>query len=684
MGKVIINNKEYGFQEGQTILDVCSANDIFIPTLCHIKDLEPYGSCFVCVVEVKNGRAGIYPSCATSCSDGMIIETENDRVIGIRKMALELLMSDHFGDCLAPCMVEGCPANINIQGFLSLESEGKYKEAATLIREKAPIPNILGRVCPAPCEKVCRRNRVDEAISIRIQKRYISDQEMEMGGPFLPQKKTATNKKVSIIGAGPAGMTAAYYLALDGHQVTIYEAHPKHGGMTRYGIPYYRLPEEIIDKEMDAIVEQMGIQMFYNTKVGKDVSFDEVINSSDAVFLAIGAQVSSKMNIVGEDSNKVIPAVKYLESVAEHNTISLGKETLVVGGGHTAMDTARTAARMGTKATIVYRRSEEEMPGKDEIEEAIEEGVIFQFLATPVSCKEESGKLKVVCQKMGLSDPDSSGRRRPIPIDGSEYEIIVDTMVMAIGQKVDSDFLPKNILNKWGNLDIRPNTYQTNQEKVFAAGDCVTGPDLVVTAVASGRKASTAITEYLLGKEVTGEKVLFSSVTGSLDELPEEMFEEYKKEPRMKIPYVSLERRRNSFEAIELPALQEDMKKEAKRCLSCGCVEVNDCQLKEYCETYEVDTKMFQGQCRTYDKDKTNDKVVLENDKCINCASCIRTAEAHDNYKMLGLTGRGFSSRVKPPFNGKMQEIDCAGCEEVVANCPTAGIRLANKKIKYN
>ncbi len=684
MSRVIINDKEYSFHEGQTILQVCSEINIFIPTLCHIKELEPYGSCFVCVVEVKSGRVGIYPACSTVCTDGMIIETENERVKGIRKMALELLMSDHFGDCLAPCTVEGCPANINIQGFLALEGEGKYQEAAKLIREKAPIPNILGRVCPAPCEKVCRRNRVDEPISIRIQKRYISDKEIEQGGPFLPNKEISTGKKVSIIGAGPAGITAAYFLALKGHSVTIYEAHPKHGGMTRYGIPYYRLPEEIIDKELDAIIQQLGITIFYNTKVGKDISFEEISEGADAVLLAVGAQESSSMNIPGEESSLVIPAVKYLAMIANSMPIELGSDTLVVGGGHTAMDTARTAVRMGSKATIIYRRSEEEMPGKEEIEEAIEEGVVFQILSAPIYCEESDGKLKVTCIRMGLSNPDSSGRRKPVPIEGSEYEITVDSMVMAIGQKVNASFVQAELLNKSGYPEVNQKTMQTKNNKIFAAGDCVTGPDLVVTAVAAGRKSAIAIDEYLEGAVVVGEKALFSSVTAELNELPEEMFAEYQKKSRMRIPHISIDERKNSFETMELAVEDGVLKDEADRCLSCGCVEVNDCKLKEYCEIYDVDTKMFKGESREYEKDKTNERVILEIDKCINCASCIRTAEAHGNNNLLGMIGRGFASRIKPPLNGRMAEIDCNACDEVVKNCPTAGIRDTNKRIKYS
>jgi formate dehydrogenase major subunit len=284
---------------------------------------------------------------------------------------------------------------------------------------------------------------------------------------------------------------------------------------------------------------------------------------------------------------------------------------------------------------------------------------------------------------MGLSEPDSSGRRRPSPIEGSEYELVADTMIMAIGQKVDSSFMPSDILGKRGTPQINSRSMQTRNLKIFAAGDCVTGPDLVVTAVTAGRKAAVAIDEYLSGKVVVGERPLFSSVLGELNELPDEMFKEYSKALRMKVPQLKIEESKLGFSSIELTANDEDLKNEAKRCLYCGCVEINDCKLKEYSEIYEVETTMFKGESRKYDKDKTNENVILESDKCINCASCIRVAEANGNNKMLGLIGRGFTSRVKPPFNGKMKDIDSKGFEAVIENCPTAGIRQANKRIDY-
>jgi formate dehydrogenase major subunit len=678
---ITINNKQYEYQENQTILDVCNTNNVFIPTLCHLSELEPYGSCFVCVVEVMKGRPGIYPACSTNCAEGMIVETENAKVKSIRKMALELLMSDHFGDCVAPCTLQGCPADINIQGFLDLESEGRYKEAAQLIRQKAPMPNILGRVCPAPCEKVCRRKRVDEAISIRIQKRYISDKEIEQGGPFILSKGKSTYKNVSIIGAGPAGISSAYFLALSGHNVTIYETQPQHGGMLRYGIPAYRMPRDIIDIEFDAIINQLGIKVLYNTKVGKDISFTEIEKKSDAVLVSIGAQISSEMNIKGENSKLVIPAVKYLESVSKGKDISLGKSTVVVGGGHTAMDVARTAVRKGIDTIVLYRRSKDEMPAKDEIMEALQEGVVFQFLSAPIECKQENKRLIIECIQMDLSEPDASGRRKPIPKRGSETTIVADTMVMAIGQKVEIDSFTKDICNERGFLQVDKNTFQTSHEKVFSAGDCVTGPDLVVTAVAAGRKVAVAINEYLLGKELQGEKPIFSSVTDDLNYLPEEMFASYTKEKRMQVPEISLSKKRSTFETIELPVKEEDMIKEAKRCLYCGCVEINDCKLKEYSEIYRVDLNKFKGEKRTFEKDATNEKVVLENDKCINCSSCIRIAESMGNNKFLGMTQRGFSSRVKPPFQEDMRTVETKGWKEVAQRCPTAGIRIANKRI---
>ncbi|OGI07473.1 MAG: hypothetical protein A2Y40_06110 [Candidatus Margulisbacteria bacterium GWF2_35_9] len=679
MIKITIDGQLAIFDEPITIVHAAKKLGISIPTLCHDDSLHPYGSCLLCTVELTLGKQRkMVPSCVTQITDGMIIETTNEKVDSTRKMALELLLSDHFGDCIAPCKLEGCPAHIDIEGFLKLESEGKYKEAATLIREMAPFPNILGRVCPAPCEQVCRRNRVDESVMIRAQKRFISEKEIKSGGPFLPSIPKKNNKQsVAIIGAGPAGMSAAYYLALNSFQVTIFEKNPKSGGMLRYGIPYYRLPENILEIECDAMMAQLNIDVRYNTEIGKDILLETIINDYDAVLLAVGALNPYTLGIPGENEAGIIQALDFLHDIADKKTPDLGKKVVVVGGGHTAMDAARSAVRFGADTDLVYRRTENEMPAKDEIHEAIEEGVQMNFLTTPVAVKRLDNQLHLTCIKMALSEADASGRKRPVPIEGSEYTIVADRLITAIGQKPDFSFVPEVFTDAKGWLKSNTTNYQLqSNDKVFAVGDCVTGPDLVVTAVAQGREVASSIRQFLSGEAVIGETKLFSSSCGKLSTLPEEMFAEFPKVKKGTIPSISLDKRQTSFAQIEGSLTETEMKYEAGRCLACGCDAVSDCKLKEYSEEYSANATQFIGDKRTYEKDYSHSTIAMETDKCINCSSCIRACDELKQFYVFGYEGRGFDSRIKPELNKKLSESACDGCEKCVAVCPTAGVHV--------
>lgn len=672
--KVLVNNKKYLVNKPQTILDFCRSIDIVIPTLCHVENLGSYASCFLCTVELKD--RGLVPACSTVLLDGMTIETDSEKVLASRKTALELLLSEHTGDCYSPCSVAGCPANIDIQGFLKLEAEGNYTEAAKLIREKAPLPNVLGWVCPKPCEEKCRRNRVDDPVRIGIQKRFIAEHEIKLGGYFLPKIKIKSDKKVAIIGAGPAGITAAYYLKQAGHQVEIFEKNEQHGGMLRYGIPDYRLPQSVLNKEFDSIINTYKISVHYQQELGKNLKLDSVLSKFDAVLLSIGSWKYQKMNIIGEDCSRVYSGIDFLKKIAENNLVSLGKKITVIGGGNTALDSARTALRLGSKVTVLYRRTENEMPSnKQEIEEAKEEGIKFDFLTTPVKYIETEQGINVHCVKMELGEPDSSGRRRPVHVVGSDFIIQVDQVIMAIGQYTDYSFLDSNQLSKRGYLNYIPKTYQTIfNENVFLAGDCTTGPSLVVNAVRDGRKAAISIGQYLAGQEVKGDPDRFSSVMGELNDLPEKMFKDYKKTARTESSLLPLKERQKTFKHIELSETEDNIKTEALRCLQCGCDVVETCLLKKYAEKYNADQFFYSGNKKEYQKDNSHSLIHLETNKCISCGACVRVCDEIKKFSLLGYTGRGFSSRIKPEFQHFLRDTTCDACGKCVDVCPTAGI----------
>ncbi|KPK24255.1 MAG: hypothetical protein AMK69_16410 [Nitrospira bacterium SG8_3] len=470
---------------------------------------------------------------------------------------------------LVPCK-EACPAHIDVPGYLRLIAEGKADEANAVIREKVPLPGILGRVCIHPCEEVCRRGDVNEPISICALKRYAADQEK---GLWKENTKIEndTGKRVAIVGSGPAGLTCAYYLAIEGYQVTIYEKLPVVGGMLSVGIPEYRLPREIIDTEIKTI-KDMGVEIKTGVDIGKDVTVEQLRKEGyKAIFLAIGAHECKSLGIEGEDLDGVYPGMDFLRDTNLGKKVDLGNRLAVIGGGSVAMDAVRTALRIGAEgAFIIYRRSLEEMPASaEEIEGCKEEGIQIHTLTTPTRIMGENGRVKAIeCVKMVLGEPDESGRRRPIPQEGSEFIMEVDGVVPAIGQESDWACLGPECactLSDWGTMNVDPLTLQTDDKDIFAGGDAVTGPRTVIEAIAAGRKAASSIDKSLGG---TGEieKVLFQRDDPNQHLGRDEGFSSW---PREKVPEMEVEKRRQGFDEVALGYETEQALKEAKRCLQC-------------------------------------------------------------------------------------------------------------------
>lgn len=673
---VTINGKKIAVSEGSTILEAAQQAGHNIPTLCHSENLKPFTSCFVCAVRVEGGKGNLVPSCATLVRDGMEVTVESEEINAARKMCLNLLVSDHCGDCLPPCQDE-CPSSIDIRGFLSLVREGKEAEAAKLIREKAPFPGILGRVCPRPCEDACRRSRVEEPISICFMKRYIADCEItRYEKPQLPVPAPDTGKKVAVIGAGPAGMSAAYFLRLRGHGVTVFEAHSKTGGMLRYGIPYYRLPDATIHNEMDPI-EDLDVKIKFETEIGRDIKAKELEKEFDAMVIAIGAQGASTMRVEGEDLDGVYPGITYLGKLAQEKDPDLGEEVVVVGGGNTAIDCARSAIRKGANVTILYRRTRKEMPAHEyEIEEALHEGVLIEYLAAPTNIEKENGRLAVTCIRMELGEPDASGRRRPMPVEGSEFKLSPTSVISAIGQHVISDAV-KDLgveLTRRGTIVVDERSFMTTREGIFACGDCQTGADIAVRAVGNGRKAAYSVNQYLSGEEVTGEPVYFNSSMGPLESVDDSYFQGYDRQERIKMPVISDSKRVTSFEEIETGFSEQAARKEAERCMECGCDGIEDCKLREYATMYEIDQSFFMGERREFTRDVSHDMVKLETGKCISCGSCVRACAEIKGLNVLSFVGRGFSTRMTAPFGRSLVDTECDGCGECVKVCPTAAL----------
>ena len=674
---------------GETILELAKRNNIEIPTLCNDPRIEPYTSCFICVVEVEGFR-GLQPSCSTKISEGMTIHTNNERIKKARKTALDLLLSNHYADCVGPCK-QACPAGVDVQGYISLIDKGMYNEAVALIKETNPLPAICGRVCVRPCEADCRRNLLDEetGVGIDYMKRFAADYDLESENKFKPQIKDSTGKKVAVIGAGPGGLSAAFFLQKEGHQVDIYEAAPKAGGWLRYGIPEYRLPNDLLQKEVDNITE-MGVNIFFNKKLGDNLEFADIKADYDAGILAIGSQIGTLIGCEGDDAENVHPGIYFLKEMevsGKHYDFK-GKRVAVIGGGNTAMDCCRTAKRCGAEEVfVIYRRTEKEMPANPiEIHESKLEGVEYMFLTNPRKVnKDEEGKVKSIsCLKMKLGEPDASGRRRPIPIDGSDFDLQIDFILAAIGQKTNVNFL-KNLnenysgeelkTNRWGDIDANSETLQTGIKSIFAAGDGVTGPATLIEAIAQAKIASHSCNQFLLGQEIVPPKKEFLSKKDNFKkQVPEDYLSHYKKQMRDEMPTLDPSNRVN-FEEVELGYNNEDIAKhEAQRCLECGCNEYFTCDLKKYSTEYNAEQNKFSGEFNEYQVDFRHPYIEIDNNKCVLCSRCIRICHEVVGANALGLVNRGYETYVAPSFGNSLSDTPCESCGLCISTCPTGAI----------
>jgi heterodisulfide reductase subunit A-like polyferredoxin len=477
----------------------------------------------------------------------------------------------------APCRM-ACPANLNVQGYVQMVKVGKYREAIEIIMQDLPLPGILGRVCPHPCEKSCRRLEVDEPISIRELKRVAADH-TDLSEIPVPEVQPR-DEKIAVVGSGPAGLTAAYFLAKEGYKVSVYEAMPETGGMMRYGIPEHRLPRSVIDSEIENL-KRYGIEIHTNTAIGKDITLEELKeHGARAVFLGPGAWKGLKLRIQGEEAEGVYDVTSFLRDVHLGNLKKLKGTAIIIGGGHSALDGARVALRLGAdEAHIIYRRSLQEMLAEpEEIEEAQKEGVKINFLVAPLKISNENGKVTgIECIRTRLTEPDTTGRRKPVPVEGSEFFIEAAHIIPAIGQEPDLDLLGKDMdmeVSKWNLLTVNPETLQTSVPWVFAGGDVVTGPATVIEAVDAGKRAAKYIAEYLQGEELPTEWQDEPPIGTNWMEIRDD-------EPtmnRMRPPTLPVEKRLSGFDEVNLLVDEDTAKAEAGRCLNCGgCCECYEC-----------------------------------------------------------------------------------------------------------
>jgi formate dehydrogenase major subunit len=682
--KVRINGKEYEASPGDMILDVVRRYDIDdIPTLCYDPKLPPYGSCYLCVVEIE-GLEKLVPSCSSPVAPNMSIHTNSDRIRESRKTALELLLSNHYADCLGPC-TQTCPAGVDVQGYIALMSAGRYRDAIKLIKEKNPLPLVCGRVCVRECETACRRNLVDDRVGIDYLKRYAAD--IDIADPWMPEVAPGNGKRVAIVGGGPAGLTAAYFLAVRGYGTTIFDGAPKLGGMLRYGIPEYRLPKALLDSEIKCITD-LGVEVKTGARWGSDFSMESLKKEGfDAVFVAVGAQKAKTMGIADEEKTKgVIGGVDFLRGMQTETPPAIYGTVVVVGGGNTAVDAARTSLRVGArKVVILYRRTMKEMPAHQmEVDAAAEEGVEMIFLSAPVSLVAKDGRVEALrCISMKLGPPDASGRRSPVPIEGSEYDLPCDFVISAIGQDIDlGEVAPRENLaiTRQKAIIVEKPSMATSIPGVFAGGDAVTGPAVAIDAIAAARAAAFAIDQYLqVGKQVGDARfeaaaAEFISRKEAFGRIPESEFLQVARIEKEKMAELPPAERIKSQVEVEVGFTADQVARETRRCLECGCLAYFECDLRKYATEFGVSIGKYVGDTRKYTIDSSHPFITLDPNKCINCGRCVRTCSEILKISALGFVHRGFRSVVKPSMEKGLLQTTCVSCGNCIAACPTGAI----------
>lgn len=666
---IYAGSKKISADTNKTLLQNLTENGVFVPHLCFNEKLESYGGCGLCLVEIE-GYSKPVRSCSLNPTEGMKITTDTPEIIRSRNLSLSLMHADHRGDCIAPCQ-RACPTNQDAQGYIGLIADGKYEEAIRLIKEDNPLPASIGRVCPHPCEDVCRRKYSEQPIAICSLKRFASDMD---NNSYIPQCAPSTGKHIAVVGAGPAGLSAAYFLARKGHKVTIFEAMSKSGGMLRYGIPHYRLTNDMLDAEI-ATIEALGVEIKYNQTLGKDFSIDTLKNEYDAVFLAVGAWQSSSLRCENDHLPGVIGGIDFLREVAEGKRPDLGERVAVVGGGNTAMDALRTAIRLGVKeAVLVYRRDRDQMPAADwEIEEAEEEGAKFLYLCAPEGVYEENGRAAgLIIQKCELGEPDESGRRRSVPLACALEEEPFDTIIAAIGQRVDSQGLDGLELTRWGTIIADENTYQTNLEGVFAGGDAINnGPDIAITAIAHGKHAARAIDSYLNGSIQSYKPEFFVEKT---EEISKDIGIVPKME-RVKETFLAPMERIKHFKEANRTFTEEEALYEAARCLECGCAALYDCRFLPLLQMHEISPIPLDDRNLNVPEDHSHPFIWRNNNKCILCGLCVRACKEIVGREVLGFDDRGLTTRVECAFHAPLEESDCNSCGVCTSVCPTNALQ---------
>ena len=675
---VNIDGKDFMTVNGLTIIDAARSYGIDIPALGYDPRVSPPSNFEAAFVELTDGvKTRFVSATSTPVEDGMVIRTQSEALQSYRQIYLQSLLRHHYGDCIAPCVLR-CPAHIDIQKYIYHVNCGNFPEALAVIKDSNPLPAVCGRVCPHPCEADCRRNALDGAVNINGIKRFVADWDTFQLEPYQPACLPDTGHKIAIIGAGPAGLSAAWFLRRLGHAVTIFEMQEAAGGMLRWGIPYYRLPEKDLEAEIHGILD-LGVTISYNKKLGRDFTLESLKRDGfEAIFLGLGAQKATAIGAKGEDTPGVMTGLDFLAKLARGEKPELGHRVIVIGGGNTAMDAARSALRLGVKEVVVaYRRTRQEMPAQDiEIEEAIEEGVNMQFLTAPLCIAPLDDALQMTCVKMALGEPDKSGRRRPVPQEDSEFTLTATTIISAIGQAVDGFCIgDKTLIDKWGSVVVNPQTLQTALPWVFSGGDCVTGPDIAIAAIGAGKLAAESMDEFIRSGAVTAKNDPYTCTKGKWKDLPPETFKGIKPAHRLEVPVIAPKARKTNFGESSTTWDQETAMAEASRCISCGCTERYDCELRNYASDYGVAYDATQP-AKPLPIDENHPVITRDPGKCILCGLCLKVCREMEGVSALSFYETNDILTIGPNDHRPLDMTACVACGHCAMVCPTGALTL--------
>ncbi|MDF2152910.1 formate dehydrogenase subunit alpha [Vibrio sp. CAU 1672] len=709
MIEIIIDGKYRIVEEGLTLLEAAKVCGVEIPSLCGMNKSNEKVPCDLCVVEVESG--GTKRACELQVYHGLNAVTQSEQLTEHRRKALNRIMTDHYADCEAPCKT-ACPAGVDIQSYLYHIAQNDHHKAVEVIKRTLPMPLSIGRVCPAFCESECRRALVDEPIAIRQLKRHAADADLSAHQAYVAEKKPAKGLKVAVVGGGPGGLTAGYYLSNEGYDVTVFESMPKAGGWLRYGIPEYRLPKDILDQEIELMCRN-GMQIHTEQKLGEDFTLSQLSDEYDAVCLAVGASQAVDMQYPGSDLDGCYLGVDYLKDYVTEQTYTTGAKVAVIGGGNTAIDCARTARRAGADTTLIYRRTRDEMPAEDyEIVEAEHEGVKFHFLTNPAeNLADDNGRVNAIrLERMALGEPDSSGRRRP-EATGDFFTEQFDTVIAAVSQKPDLSFLQNESLSipltRWNTAQADEQTMHTGTGNIFSIGDFRRGPATAVEAVGDGRLAAKAIDLFLNGDMADMPKPAFNSRKEQrLAQVDPLHFENIQKVAREIMPELTPEQREQSFAEVELGFDNQAAMKEAARCLECGCQANTDCALRDYSSEYQAEQRFdmslqvqshqdwlelrSQEPRHKFSVDRSSEFIEFDANRCISCGQCIQACREQAVHGVLSFMcdkqGRpALRPDERPHFcsPGKgarregvtlMGDSNCVQCGACVQVCPTGAM----------